>query len=557
MRKTWIAAATISILLALGALRTVDLLSWRRQILRSAYNRSDNLAHVLSEYIRESFAAGDASMRQLAIHSQRVGGPTASESAWLPILTSAVAGLRDVGSISVVDASGTIQHSTAPAIVGQSRAGNYVFRRLAAAENDLLVVDTPIRAMTDPKIFLIPIGRRLMSDAGTFDGIVVATLLPAAPRELFRSVDVGEHGIVWVFHPDGRILFREPSENDPIGEAAAGNPVYEAAVRSGGSGQHEGRITGNGAIYVTAYRYTPTLPLIVAVSLERWEVLADWRRQAIRMAGISLALGAITLAAIGLAFHQMGVRARALTSALEAEQRARRASEEAGRLQEEFLMTVSHELRTPLQSILGWTRVLMSGKTDPMAAKTALETIERNAGIQTKLINDLLDVSRAVSGQLRLDVRPTDLGEVIRHVVQTARPAAEARHVRIDVDLDGGVPLIAGDADRLQQIVGNLLTNAVKFTPDGGAVGVTLERHGSTARIVVRDSGIGIQPEFLPHVFDRFRQADASTTRRHGGLGLGLAIVRHLTELHGGTVSADSEGRGKGATFSVNLPIRT
>jgi signal transduction histidine kinase/DNA-binding response OmpR family regulator len=230
-------------------------------------------------------------------------------------------------------------------------------------------------------------------------------------------------------------------------------------------------------------------------------------------------------------------------------------AEAANRAKDEFLATLSHELRTPLTAILGWARLLRGGKLPEGTAGGALETIERNAKAQSQLIDELLDVSRIVTGKLRLDTRPVELARVIEAAVESVRPAARAKKIRLEVALEPlGVPLL-GDAGRLQQVAWNLLSNAVKFTPEGGRVGVLLRRAGSDAEVKVEDTGQGIGADFLPHVFDRFRQADGSTTRQYGGLGLGLAIARHLVELHGGAISADSEGEGRGASFTVRLPL--
>jgi len=234
---------------------------------------------------------------------------------------------------------------------------------------------------------------------------------------------------------------------------------------------------------------------------------------------------------------------------------ARRQSEEANRLKDEFLATVSHELRTPLTAILGWAHMLRTGQyAFDRRAGAALETIERNARAQAQIIDDLLDVSRIITGKLRLDVRAVEPDSFIDAAVEAVRPAAEAKGVRVQKLMDAGLASVSGDPVRLQQVVWNLLSNAIKFTPSGGRVQVRMERAGSHIEIAVSDTGIGIAPDFLPHVFDRFRQADGRTTRRHGGLGLGLAIVRHLVELHGGTVRAESEGEGHGSTFTVTLP---
>jgi len=234
-----------------------------------------------------------------------------------------------------------------------------------------------------------------------------------------------------------------------------------------------------------------------------------------------------------------------------------REAEDANRLKDQFLATLSHELRTPLNAIVGWTTLLMQGNLQPDAAARAVTVIDRNARAQTKLIEDVLDVSRIVSGKLRLNVHALDLTAVVKAAAESVSHAATAKRIRMKLLLEAGMGPVSGDFDRLQQVVWNLLSNAIKFTPAGGTVSVRVEEGDSNVSVVVRDDGAGIAPEFLPHVFERFRQADASTTRAYGGLGLGLAIVRHLVELHGGTARADSEGPGRGSTFTVALPLLT
>jgi PAS domain S-box-containing protein len=230
-------------------------------------------------------------------------------------------------------------------------------------------------------------------------------------------------------------------------------------------------------------------------------------------------------------------------------------AERANRLKDEFLATLSHELRTPLTAIVGWAEMLGNPKLDPTTSLRAGEVIRRNAQMQVQMIEDLLDVSRIITGKLRLSVQPVDLGSIIIAAVDGLRPAAEAKEIRLQLQLDSPAGQVSGDPDRLQQVAWNLVSNAIKFTPRGGRVLVRLERIESHIEVTVSDTGVGIAPEFLPHVFDRFRQADATTTRAFGGLGLGLAIVRQLVELHGGTVRVDSEGEGLGATFTVSLPL--
>ena len=236
-------------------------------------------------------------------------------------------------------------------------------------------------------------------------------------------------------------------------------------------------------------------------------------------------------------------------------ERARSEAEAANRIKDEFLATLSHELRTPLTSLLGWSSVLRDAKSDEKVLNQGLEAIDRNARVQAQLIDDLLDVSRIVSGKLNLDVRPLDISSVTRAAINVVRPAADAKGITLDYWAQPGLGAISADSARLQQVIWNLLSNAVKFTPPRGKISVRLEQDGLDARITIKDTGQGIEPEFLPRVFDRFRQADSSTTRSFGGLGLGLAIVRHLVELHGGTVSAHSDGVNKGATFSATFPL--
>jgi signal transduction histidine kinase/ActR/RegA family two-component response regulator len=247
-------------------------------------------------------------------------------------------------------------------------------------------------------------------------------------------------------------------------------------------------------------------------------------------------------------------RAEAEIAAIENERLYRRAKE-SSQLKEEFLATVSHELRNPLNAILGWSRMLRAGQIPEAEVSKALDTIERNARAQAQLIDDLLDVSRIITGKLRMDVRPADPNLFIDAAFEAVTPAAQAKGVRMKKITDTGVVSVPGDPVRLQQVVWNLLSNAIKFTARGGRVQVCLERVNSHVEIIVSDTGQGIAPEFLPHVFDRFRQADQRTTRQHGGLGLGLAIVKNLVELHGGSVYAASPGCGQGATFTVRLPV--
>ena len=261
--------------------------------------------------------------------------------------------------------------------------------------------------------------------------------------------------------------------------------------------------------------------------------------------------------------HEIGMRMAANLTAvaienvrlLSRESSAREAAEESNRLKDEFLATVSHELRTPLTAILGWSRLLDSETLDQDVAKQAIEAIWRNAKAQSQIIDDILDVSRIITGNLYLDLQPVELAPVIETAINVVRPTADAKSIRIEAELDNAPAVVSGDSNRLQQVIWNLLSNAVKFTNSGGTVSVRLYQQDSAVEVEVADTGHGISREFLPFVFDRFRQADSSTTRQHGGLGLGLAIARHLVEIHGGSIRAESQGKGQGSAFTIRLPL--
>jgi len=264
------------------------------------------------------------------------------------------------------------------------------------------------------------------------------------------------------------------------------------------------------------------------------------------------------VAGIGGQIGQFTERRRAEKESAELfkrERAARADAEKANRLKDEFLATLSHELRTPLNAVIGWSRMLGSGRLDRESSTHALEVIERNAWAQKQIIEDILDVSRVITGKLQLNLGPVDLITVVDAALDAVRPAMEAKEIKIETIIGASLRLISGDADRLQQVVWNVLSNAAKFTPAGGKVEISVSQTGTHVQIQVKDSGPGIDPTFLPHVFERFRQADGSTTRTHGGLGLGLAIVRHLVELHGGIISVENREKDSGAIFTIRLPL--
>jgi signal transduction histidine kinase/ActR/RegA family two-component response regulator len=570
---------TVAVLVAVCTLEGFDLW-WRyKAALESGEAKAENLASVLAEYLRGSFAVADTALRQLTVHGGRIGGPDAPAAEWAGILAAARAAMPvgRTGSISVADASGTIRQSTMTNIVGESRHEQHIFQRLSQPGPDELTMDAPFLVKgSDPPRYILPVGRRLTTADGKFDGVIVTSFEIHEFRKFFSTVDVGKNGVIAVFHPTGTFIFRVPG-SAASGQPAADDPVMRAS-RDHPAGVVAGPLSADGEPYISAYQTLGAPPpAVVSVSLSRADILQEWYTQ-LRTALVALGALTMTLSAVVLVlFRQMTARAQAenelqrlqhdeatrlrganeqLEAALEREQRARRDAESASRLKDEFLMTLSHELRTPLTAIFGWVRMLATKALSEEERRRALSAVERNARAQTRLIDDLLDVSRAISGKLRLEPRPMHVPDAVRAAIDTVAPAIQAKDIQLDLQIEPGLGPILADPDRVQQIVWNLLSNAIKFTPDEGAIRVSVVQAGEGVEIVVSDSGIGIHPEFVPYVFERFRQADAGTRRRFGGLGLGLAIVRHLAELHGGSVRAESGGEGRGATFHVTLPAR-
>ena len=301
------------------------------------------------------------------------------------------------------------------------------------------------------------------------------------------------------------------------------------------------------------------IPILLFADAERSEVYLRTLRLLEGLRNVVLLERPIRLGA-ALSLIRSAIRGRQrqyeLRDLLNALAEAREEAEAANRLKDEFLATLSHELRTPLNAILGWTSMLRDGNVQSRHVIRALDTIHRNATAQVQIVNDLLDISRIVRGNVQLAPKVMELGPLLTLSVESMMPTAEAKSVTLTVKCDAQPVFVFADHDRLQQVLWNLLSNAVKFTPSGGKVHVDMRRDKSDARIRVTDTGAGISPSFLPHVFERFRQGDGSSTREHGGLGLGLSIVRHLIELHGGRMVAHSDGLGKGSTFTVYLPAR-
>jgi signal transduction histidine kinase len=482
--------------------------------------------------------------------------------------------LSGIGAISVVDTKSTIRHSTRPDIVGEVRDDWSMRRALAQPDSDELIVGPPVRAVSEPNGYLLPLARRLHTPDRRVDGLVVASFFPDALRAFFRTIDVGKFGTVWVFHPTGVVLVREPSAVDALGERTAGNLLFGAS-QGQPRARYSGSIVPGGAVQRSAFEQVSTVPLNVAVSLDEGEVLATWRREVLLSMAAIVAVVLVIGATLTRLFRQIKVAEAAewqlvesraaeaarlrdardqLEAALAQAQVAKTSAERASALKDEFLMTVSHELRTPLGVILTGATVLGAEGLLDEQRRSTIDAIKRNARAQARLVDDLLDVSRGMAGTLRLEIGPVQVADFVRSAVETVAVAADAKGVRLKMNVDPGVGTIVGDGARLQQVVWNLLSNAVKFTSTGDDVEVRAARDNNSVLVEVEDTGIGISAEFLPHVFDRFRQEHTGATRQFGGLGLGLAIARHLVELHGGEIAVYSDGQGKGARFTLRLP---
>ena len=392
--------------------------------------------------------------------------------------------------------------------------------------------------------------RRAVRFLGTLLDVTEARAVQDAQRESeakFRQLADAMPQIVWTARPDGVLDYTNHRWYEYIDktEAEATPADWHGRVHPddlGGSGAAWAQAIATGQPYATEFR------------LQRAD--GEFRWFLVRALPIKDAAGSV-LRWYGTCtdIHEQRSLHERNAQLLASERAARAEAERTSRMKDEFLATLSHELRTPLNAILGWANVLRADPANAEDVAQGLDIIERNARAQTEIIEDLLDMSRIISGKVRLDVQPLDLAEVVTAAVESLRPAAEAKGIRLQPVIDPRARAVSGDPNRLQQVFWNLLSNAVKFTPRHGRVQVLLERVNSHLEVSVIDSGQGIAPEFLPHVFDRFRQQDASTTRRHGGLGLGLAIVKQLVELHGGSVRAESAGPGQGSAFRVVLPL--
>ncbi len=575
----WIAVAlTLSIVAPLGVLSVLSIQrAWRRQ-LANVDRQNIATVHALSVAIDTEVETTTAALDVLgALHALDVPDLTAFESLAGRLLVrqpywSALM-LADLnGHVIAVAPAGDAQTAASPASGGW--AATIAKTRKPVVSNLFEMPGVAGHFVT----IAVPVVR---------DGRVVLALGARVKSEslgdILRQQKTPPNGAVALVDANNRIVARTTLAEAYVGTTAPEAFIEITSRMAEGSWQTE---TREGTPVYAAFSRSPLTGLTAGLALPReevdgpirrilWILGGAWLAVLAVGAGAGLALGQVIVSAMRSASKSAmalargeavdprpsriteidelstGLRLAAVT--LEARNRER---DEASRLKDEFLMTVSHELRTPLTAIYGWARMLSTGQIRDAQRPRALDAIERNAAALQQLVNDLLDVSRVVSGKLRVDVGPVALPEVVGAAIDAIRPAAHAKNITLDTTIEGGDLIVSGDAGRLQQVVWNLLSNAVRFTPAGGRIEIAVARRGGNIDATVRDSGPGVDPQFLPHVFERFRQGASGTTRAHGGLGLGLAIVRHLVELHGGMVEASNNTPEPGATFRIALPAR-
>ena len=550
--KLFVGAAASLAFATLVAVRAIDLRSERAQLLTAADRRAEGLGVVFAGYLSQTFAAFDASLRQLALHSGRIGGPSASDAEWAPALVTARAALNAVGYITVVDSAGVIRHTTQPLIAGQSRRDQYIFRTLATDTADIIVADPPFKSLTSDHSYLIPLGRRLRGPHGEFAGIVVATFRPDEVRQFIRRADIGQEGMLSVFHRNGFVVLREPSSENPIGETALHKPIFEAAARTDTIGTFRGQAAPTGPMLRTAYRSLPERDLVVAVSLSEREILQQWRRET-QIGSVIGVLAAVILATVVLIIFRETDRRIAAEQTLTRSQQL----ESLGRL----TGGIAHDFNNLLTVILG--NVALIRDVEPNSSSMvgeASEQIERAASRGSALVRQLLAFAR----RRPLQARTVDLGALARDT----KPMIDrvlGEDVRVQIRIPDGPPFLATvDPTGVESALLNLCINARDAMPNGGTIVVELSRAtyseadsrrnsevtaGSYVAMTVADTGAGIADEHLPHLFEPF-----FTTKGVGrGTGLGLSMIYGFVKQSGGGVTVRSDV-GRGTIITMYLP---
>jgi signal transduction histidine kinase len=569
----WIAAALVLVTVApLGVVAGLSVQrAWRRQL---SNVDNQNIATVraisvaIDQYLEKTTAALDVLGE---LHALDVPDLEAFESLANRILPYQ----PQWSAILLSDPAGRLLHGVPDSATGAA-AGDWA---RAAAASRKTTVSTLFELPNVPGRFVIvatPVVRQ-----GVVTSVLGARVRSEGLTALLRQQQTAPNAVVALVDADNRIMARTHDEKSYVGTSATQAFIDIRLRMAQGAWRPTFR---DGRPSYAAFSRSPVSGLTVALALPAedvdgpiqrilWILGAAWLVVLTLGAGLGIFLGQVIVkamsrassAAMALArgeavapppsrIHEVNELGSALQRAAETLQARNRERDEASRLKDEFLMTISHELRTPLTAICGWARMLSTGQIRDEQRPRAIDAIERNAQALQQLVDDLLDVSRIVAGKLRLDVQPLSLTDVVASAVEGIKPAADAKNIHVHTDIDRDAIALSGDPGRLQQVLWNLLSNAVKFTPNNGRIDIVCRRSGATVEMSVRDSGVGVEADFLPYVFERFRQGKGGTTRSFGGLGLGLSIVRHLVELHGGTVSAENNAPPPGTTFKVVLP---
>jgi signal transduction histidine kinase len=571
----WIAAALVLVIVApLGVLAGLSVQrAWRRQ-LESVDTQNIATVRAISvavdQYVEKTTAALDVLGELHALDNPDLPAFESLATRMLPYQPN-------WSAILLSDATGKIVDGVPDTRNAEGPGGGADWARATLLAR---------RATISP-LFTLPDGGRFVVIAtpvirqGVVTSVLGARVRSAGLSALVRQQQAPPNAIVALVDGENRMIARTQDEDRYVGTPTTQRFVDAQSRMGEGAWRH---VLRDGRPTYAALSRSPNTGVTVSIALPAeavdgpirrilWNLVAGWVVVLAFGAGLGLLLGHVVVRALSTASSAAMALARGqavtprrsrIAEVDELASSLRRAAatlqarnlerDEASRLKDEFLMTISHELRTPLTAICGWARMLSAGQIREDQRARALETIERNAHALQQLVDDLLDVSRIISGKLRLDIQPVAVSEVVGSAMDAIRPAADAKGIQIGVDLDRDGTTISGDPGRLQQVLWNLLSNAVKFTPSGGRIDITCCRAGNNIELSVRDTGVGVEPDFLPHVFERFRQGKSGTTRAHGGLGLGLSIVRHLVELHGGTVTGENNVPPPGANFRVVLP---
>jgi signal transduction histidine kinase/CheY-like chemotaxis protein len=547
--KRWVGLLAAGGLLLLAVLRAADLWRDREHDLRTAERRAANLSLILAEHLRGAFLTADTSLRHLALHARRVG-VAAPPSAWEEVLRSAQRALTGVGSLTIVDATGIVRHSTVP-IVGQSRRDDYVFRELAGDAGDRLAASRPFTPLTRPGYVMIPLARPVTTSEGRFDGIVVATFVPKELRGFFENVDVGRDGMVWVFHPDGVVLFRAPSEANPIGETAKGNPIFEASRRGRDDGTLRVPLRPGGPVLVSAFHSLREPPLTVAVSISQREILLGWSHELAVSLAVGVVLALATAGALALFFRQIDARAAAERALLRSQR-----LEAIGQL----TGGVAHDFNNLLTVILGnVARLTRPGAAASASTAKRLAEIEHAAQRAAELTRQLLGFAR----RRALEPQVVDLND-LAHGLEPMLGRLLGEDVSLRLNLFPSPCLAKVDPAQAEAALMNLCVNARDAMPSGGLLAietgpVTLDEAyarrnpdvapGEYVMVSVTDTGTGIAPEHLARVFEPF-----FTTKEPGkGTGLGLATVYGFVKQSGGHAQVYSE-LGHGTSVKLYFP---